>query len=138
MGATGNGKTRTGQSRGADDTLIRVTGLRTSFGRQVVHERAAFDDEAAVAVVAGLWWQRPLARLVPVTDGSEMAEVVAPRVWGRRRGLPVRRLITVDVNPQELGRRKPWMRFGHDDDRAERTARRRWHGQAVDQPTRGK
>jgi len=32
---------------------------------------------------------------------AEMAEVVAPRVWGRRRGLPVRRLITVDVNPQE-------------------------------------
>jgi hypothetical protein len=32
---------------------------------------------------------------------AEAAEVVAPRIWGRRRGLPVRRLITVDVNPQE-------------------------------------
>ncbi|UCD24113.1 MAG: hypothetical protein JSW51_13970 [Gemmatimonadota bacterium] len=29
------------------------------------------------------------------------AEVVAPRMWGRRRGLPVRRVITVDVDPQE-------------------------------------
>jgi len=36
---------------------------------------------ATVAVVAGFWWQRPLARLVPVTDGSEMAEVVALWDW---------------------------------------------------------
>jgi len=32
---------------------------------------------------------------------AEAAEVVAPRVWGRRLGLPVRRLVTVDVDPQE-------------------------------------
>ncbi len=36
-----------------------------------------------------------------LAPAAEMAEVVAPRVWGRRRGFPVRRLITVDVDPQE-------------------------------------
>ena len=35
-----------------------------------------------------------------VAAAAEQAEVVAPRVWGRRRGLPVRRLVTVDVDPQ--------------------------------------
>ena len=42
MGATANGKTRVGPSDGADDTLIRITGLRTSFGRQVVHDELDF------------------------------------------------------------------------------------------------
>jgi hypothetical protein len=37
----------------------------------------------------------------PALAAAEMAEVVVPRIWGRRRGFPVRRLITVDVDPQE-------------------------------------
>ena len=42
MAAAGNGKTRTRRSHGTDDTVIRVTGLRTSFGLQVVHDELDF------------------------------------------------------------------------------------------------
>jgi hypothetical protein len=36
-----------------------------------------------------------------LAPAAEAAEVVVPRIWGRRRGFPTRRLITVDVDPQE-------------------------------------
>jgi len=32
--------------------------------------------------------------------GAEAAEIVLPRIWGRRRGFPVRRVITVDVDTE--------------------------------------
>ncbi|UCG88081.1 MAG: hypothetical protein JSW71_05930 [Gemmatimonadota bacterium] len=35
-----------------------------------------------------------------LAPAAELAEVEAPRIWGRRRGFPVRRLVTVDVDPQ--------------------------------------
>jgi hypothetical protein len=41
------------------------------------------------------------AAAVSVASDAAAEEVTAPRAWGRRRGLPVRRQITIEVNEEE-------------------------------------
>ena len=64
---------------------------------ELLQESGFFDD--GFGLDGASEGSAPAAGTMALVDAADAAEVEAPRVWGRRRGLPVRRLITVDVDP---------------------------------------
>ncbi len=89
---------------------LALTGCGESFGPQGNASEEDRDEIISLLDESGFFAEEfgvegtsddGAAAAPALVASAEAAEVVAPRIWGRRLGLPVRRLVTVDVDPQE-------------------------------------